>query len=101
MELIFNLKLIELHTRLYVCVHAQSLSHVRLFVDPCTVAHQAFLLMEFSRQAHWSWLPFSTPGNLLDPGIKPMSLVSPALEGRFFTTNATWEAHSTTVQFYF
>ena len=62
-----------------------------------TIAHQAFLLMEFSRQAHWSWVPFSTPGNLLDPGIKPTSLVSPALAGRFFTTNATWEAHSTAV----
>ena len=67
-------------------MHAQSLSHVQLFVAPWTVAHQAFLLMEFSRQAYWSWVSFSTPGNLLDPGIKPTSLVSPALEGRFFTT---------------
>jgi len=42
--------------------------------------------MEFSRQGYWSRLPFPTPGDLPDPGIEPMSLVSPALAGRFFTT---------------
>ena len=40
-------------------------------------------VQEFSRQEHWSGLPFPTPGNLPDPGIK---LVSPALAGEFFTT---------------
>ena len=40
----------------------------------------------------WSRLPFPTPGDLPDSGIKPVSLVSPALAGRFFTTSATWEA---------
>ena len=34
-------------------------------------------------------------GDLPDPGIEPMSPVSPALAGGFFTTNATWEAHPT------
>ena len=97
MELIFNLKLVELHTRLYVCMHAQSLSHVRLFVAPWTVAYQAPLSIEFSRQEYWSELPFPPLGNIPNSRIKPTSLVSPALEGRFFTTNATWEAHSTTV----
>ena len=52
--------------------------------------------MEFSIQEYWSGLPFLSPGELLYPGIEPMylsflfepmSLVSPALEGRFFTTN--------------
>ena len=38
------------------------------------------------------WLPFPLPGDLPDPGIEPVSLVSPALAGRFFTTSATWEA---------
>ena len=39
--------------------------------------------MEFSRQEYWSGLLFLSPGDLLDPGIDPVSL---ALEGRFFTT---------------
>jgi len=41
--------------------------------------------MDFSRQEHWSWLPFPSPGDLPNPGVTPVSLVSPALAGRFFT----------------
>ena len=41
--------------------------------------------MEFSRQEYWSGLPFPPPRELPDPGIEPMSPVSPALAGRFFT----------------
>ena len=70
-------------------VHAQSLSHVQLFVTPWTVAHQAPLSMEFSRQEYWSRLPFPPPGNIPESGIEPMSpasLSSPALAGGFFTT---------------
>ena len=48
--------------------------------------------MEFSRQEYWSGLPFLPLGYPPDPGIESASLVSPALTGRFFTTNATWEA---------
>ena len=55
-------------------------------VTPWTVARQAPLSMEFSRQEFWSGLPFPTPGGLLEPGIKSSSLMSPALAGRFFTT---------------
>ena len=40
----------------------------------------------------WSELPFASPGDLPDPGIEPMSPVSFALAGEFFTTKATWEA---------
>ena len=47
------------------------------------VAHQAPLSMEFPRQESWSGLPFPSPEDLPDPGIKPMS---PVLAGRFFTT---------------
>ena len=57
----------------FVCV----LSRVRLLVTPWTVARQAPLSMEFSRQEHWSGLSFPTPRDLPDPGIKPMS---PALQ---------------------
>ena len=51
----------------------QSLSHVRLFVTPCTVARQAPLSTGFSRQECWSGVPFPSPGDLPDPGIKPES----------------------------
>ena len=50
------------------------------------------LPMEFSRQEYWSGLPFHTPGDLSDPGIKSMSLVPSALAGKFFTTFTTSEA---------
>ena len=50
---------------LYVC---QLISSVQLFVTPWTVACQASLSMEFSRQEHWSGLPFPSPGDLPDPG---------------------------------
>ena len=54
---------------------------------------KAPLSMEFSRQEYWNGLPFSTPGDLPDPGIEPTSLVaSLVLAGRFFTFSATREA---------
>ena len=62
---------------------ASILSCVQLFVTPWTVACQAPLSMEFSRQEYWSGLPFRTPGDLPNPGIKLLSLTSPALAGRF------------------
>ena len=70
-----------------MCVCASCFIH--LFVTPWTIALQAPLTMEFSRQEYWSGLPFPTPGDLRYPGIEPefsMSTVSPALGGRFFTT---------------
>ena len=51
--------------------------------DPMDIAHQAPLSMGFSRQAYCSGLPFTSLGELLDPGIEPTSLRSPALSGRF------------------
>ena len=48
-----------------------------------SVRHQTPLFMGFLRQEYWSGLPFSSPGDLPDPGIKPMS---PLLAGGFFTT---------------
>ena len=55
-----------------------SLSHVQLFATPWTVAHQAPLSLEFSRQEYWSGLPFPSPGDLPDPGIEPGSLAPQA-----------------------
>ena len=54
-------------------------------VAPWTVACQVPLSMGFSKQEYWSELPFPTPGDLPDPGIKHESLVSPALAGGLFT----------------
>ena len=50
-------------------------SHVQLFVTPWTIARQAPLSMGFSRQEYWSGLPFLSPGDLLDLGIEPTSLM--------------------------
>ena len=66
------------------CVHVQSLSHVWLFVTPWPVTCQAPFPMGFPRQEYWSGLPFS--GDLLNPGMEPMSPASPTLVGGFFTT---------------
>ena len=55
----------------------ESLSHVRLFATPWTVAYQAPQSVEFSRQEYWSGLPFPSPWDLPNPGIKPGS---PALQ---------------------
>ena len=51
----------------------QSVSHVQLFANPWTVAYQAPLSMGFSREEYWSGLPFPSPGDLPNPGIKPGS----------------------------
>ena len=75
-----------------VCVFV--LSHVQLFSTSWTVAHQAPLSMKFSRQKYRLGLPFSTPGDLCDPGIEPVSLASPVFAGGFFTTSTTWEVQA-------
>ena len=62
------------------------LSHVQLFVTSWTVAHQAPLSMGFSRQEHWSGLPFPSPGDLPNPGIEPRS---PALQAGSFPSESS------------
>ena len=64
-------------------IHACMLSRVQLFATPRTVACQAALFMEFSRQEYWKGLLFPTPGDFSNAEIEPMS---PALAGGFFTT---------------
>ena len=68
----------------FFCVYV--LSCVQLFAALWAVARQAPLSMGFPRQEFWSGLPFPTPGDLLDPGIKPAFSVSLMLAGRFFIT---------------
>ena len=70
-------------TVLKVKVKVKSLSRVRLFATPWTVAHQTSPSMGFSRQEYWSGLPFPSPGDLPDPGIE---LRSPALEAGTLTS---------------
>ena len=59
-----------------VCV----LNPVQLFAALWTRARQAPLSLGFSRQEYWSGLPWPPLGDLLNPGIKPISLASPALQ---------------------
>ena len=66
------------------CPVLSRLIHVRLFTTPWTVAHQSPLSMGFSRQEYWSGLPFPPPGDLPNPGIELVFLMSPALAGGFF-----------------
>ena len=64
--------------------------------DPMGLACQAPLSMGFSRQEYLSGLPCPPPGDLPDPGIEPISLMSPALAGGFFTISTTWETQKHT-----
>ena len=77
-------------------MYVKSLSRVRLFVIPWTVACQASPSMGFSRQEYWSGLPFPSPGDLPDPEIEPQS---PALQadslpseppGKFYVYDGTF-----------
>ena len=87
---------VYIYIYIYIYIHAcvcESSSHVWLSATPWTVACQAPLSMEFSRQEYWSGLPFPSPGDLPDPGIKPASPCIPmpsALAGGSFTTSTTW-----------
>ena len=70
-----------------MCAYVLScLSYVCLFVTTWTLAHQAPLSMEFSKQEYWSVLLCPSPGHLPDPGIEP---APPALAAGFFTTITT------------
>ena len=63
-----------------------TISCIRFFAIPGTVARQAPPSMGFPRQEYWGGLPFSSPGDLTNPGTEPESPESPALAGGFFTT---------------
>ena len=80
------------HIYLYLSMQYIHVSCVSFSATSWTIACQAPLSMELSRQQYWSGLPFPTPGDLLNPGIEPVFPASPAFAGGFFTTNATWEA---------
>ena len=72
---------------LLTCEWVKSLSRVRLFATLWTGAHQAPQSIGFSRQEYWSRLPFPSPGDLPDPGIKPRS---PTLQADTLTSEPCW-----------
>ena len=82
----------------YTGFWVKSLSCVRLFVTPWTVAHQAPPSMGFSRQEYWSGLPFPSSGDLPDPGIEPRS---PALQADALTSEPSGKPDGYTVSLYF
>ena len=75
--------------QIYVLCFCSAMS---LFVTPWTVTCKAPLSMGFSRQEYRNGLPCPSPGDLPNPGMEPVSVKSPALASRFFTTSTTWEA---------
>ena len=87
-----SLPLLELV--MFCNVHARLLQSCLILHNPMDFACQAPLSMGFSRQEYCSELPCPPPGDLPDPGIKLVSLRSPALAGKFFTASTTWEAHN-------
>ena len=81
------------YTLAFLKVKVKSLSCVRLFATPWTVAYQAPPSMGFFRQEYWSGLPLPSPGDLPDTGIKPWS---PALQADALTSEppgklSSWE----------
>ena len=81
-------KILYLHIFVLSCF-----SLLQLFASQWTVASQVPLSMGFPRQEHWSRLPCPPLGDLPDPGFETMSVMFPALAGKFFTISVTWEAH--------
>ena len=69
-------------------------SRVQLFSTLLTVAHQAPLSMEFSRQEYWSGLPWPPPGDLPDLGTESVSPATPALQAHSFTTESPLHRNS-------
>ena len=80
-------------------MHAELLQLCLTLCDPLDCMQPVTFLygilsMGFSRQEHQSGLPCPPPGDLPDPGIKAVSLMSPELVGWFFMTSTTWETHN-------
>ena len=74
-------------------MRAQSPSHVQLFTTPWTVAHQAPLSMEFSRQEYWSGLSFPSPRGSSQPRDQAHISSVFCISRRILYHSATWEAH--------
>ena len=73
-------------------VHLKSLQTCLTLCDHMDCSLPDFSVPVFPREEYWNGLPCPPPGDLLDPGIEPASLMSLALADKFFTTSTTWEA---------
>ena len=82
---------------LYMCIY----SPVQLFATPWTVARQAPPSMGFPSQEYWSGLTFPPPRDFPDTGVEPRSPASPALAGRFSTTEPPGKPDLCTSSFMF
>ena len=82
------------YIRLRMCMRAKSPQSCLTLYDPMDCSPTGSSVIGFSRQEYWSGVPCPPPGDLPNPGIKPTSPAAPAWAGVFFTTSATWEAHS-------
>ena len=78
--------------RFIMNVHVKSLQSCLTPWNPMDCSFPGSSVHGILQARIWEGLPFPFPGDLPDPGIEPMSLMSPALAGRFFTTSTTWEA---------
>ena len=76
----------------YACTNAQSLQSCLTLLQPQWSVARIPLSMGFSGQEYWSGSPYSSPGDIPNPGIKPMSLTSTTLAGSLFSASAIWEA---------
>ena len=74
-----------------MCMHACSIASV-MSNSLRPHGHQAPSSIGFTREGYWSESPCPPPGDLPDPGIKPTSLMLPAMAGGFFIIRVTWEA---------
>ena len=88
---ICNLQSILSSLIIYISLHTCHFSSVSLSVTLWTIACQAIMSMGFSRQKYWNRLPCIPPGDLLYPGIKHTSFISPAFIRGFITISTTWE----------
>ena len=90
-----SLMLSSLSHEVHMCACMLShFSRVWVLMTQWTIARQVPLSLGFSRQEYWRELPCLPPGDLPDSGMETLSLMSPALQTRFLTIWATWEAHS-------
>ena len=79
-----------------MCMHAKSLQLCPALCDPMDWSLPGSSVHGILQARILSELPFSSPGDLPNPGIEPTSLMSPALAGGFFTINVIWEAYTWT-----
>ena len=80
--------------------HAELLQSCPTLCGPMNCSPPGSSVHGILQARYQSQLPFSTPGEIPDPGTEPVVLTSPSLVGMFFTTNATWESHHTHIKIY-